>query len=149
MDEVLHDRPARSKRSGLFQRRRIAHKFVPVLVSVLSLVGLVAVNSSSASESPNVPPTSTAPVPALQRVLAPAAAATLAEKVLILNSTVVGGVLSIEATEAVAKGFTVDLVDAATWGAMTLADFKSYRAIILGDPNNSVIPAAGLSSCAG
>ena len=114
MDEVLHDWPARSKRSGLVQRRRIARRFVPVLVSVLSLAGLVAVNSSSASESPNVPPTLSSPVPAVQQVLAPAAAAASAEKVLILASTVVGGALSMEATEAVEKGFTVDLVDAAT-----------------------------------
>jgi hypothetical protein len=55
-------------------------------------------------------------------------------KVLILAGTVTGGSSSIEATEAAARGMTVDVVDAATWSSMTAAQFASYRAIILGDP---------------
>jgi hypothetical protein len=43
--------------------------------------------------------------------------------------------VSIEVTEALALGFDVVINDAATWGSMTLADFASYRAIILGDPS--------------
>lgn len=54
--------------------------------------------------------------------------------VLILDTTVIGGAASLEAVTAAAQGFTVDVVDAATWGAMSAADFASYRAIILGDP---------------
>ncbi len=57
------------------------------------------------------------------------------EKVLILSSTVVGGVSSVEAQEAAAKGFQVDIVDPPTWATMTRAQFSSYRAIILGDPD--------------
>jgi hypothetical protein len=57
-----------------------------------------------------------------------------AAKVLILDTTVTGGSASIEATEAASKGMGVDVVDAATWSAMTTAQFASYQAIILGDP---------------
>ncbi len=64
------------------------------------------------------------------------------EKVLILARSVVGGSSSIEANEAAAKGFAVDVVDDATWSSMTTAQFASYRAIILGDPD------AALSSVA-
>ena len=53
--------------------------------------------------------------------------------VLILDSTV-SGPGSLEETAAVALGFTVEVVNAATWSAMTASDFGSYRAIILGDP---------------
>jgi hypothetical protein len=56
------------------------------------------------------------------------------DRVLILAGTVSGGMASIEATEAVADGLAVDIVDAATWSTMTAAQFASYRAIILGDP---------------
>jgi len=67
-------------------------------------------------------------------------------KVLILGSTVTGGSSSLEATQAAAMGFQVDVVDGATWGAMTTEDFAAYRAIILGDPTcrggtSSVTPA--------
>ena len=58
-------------------------------------------------------------------------------KVLILDSTVTGGTSSIEAQEAAADGFGVDVVDAATWSAMTADQFAAYRAIILGDPTCS------------
>src|SRR4051794_23003562 len=69
-------------------------------------------------------------------VLAIAAPQALAvDKVLVLGSSVSGGASSIEATKAASLGFTVDVVDSATWSSMTAADFASYRAIILGDPN--------------
>ncbi|HET9424829.1 MAG TPA: hypothetical protein VFO55_05610 [Gemmatimonadaceae bacterium] len=55
--------------------------------------------------------------------------------VLILGSTVWGGASSKEATTAAALGFAVTVVTDAQWAAMTAADFSSYRAIILGDPN--------------
>src|SRR5215207_3705227 len=56
-------------------------------------------------------------------------------KVLILDDTVTGGVSSVEAEQAVAQGFGVDVVSAVTWGAMSAADFAAYEAIILGDDN--------------
>jgi hypothetical protein len=55
--------------------------------------------------------------------------------VVILGPTVFGGATSIEATQALALGFDVVINDAPTWSSMTQADFASYRAIILGDPN--------------
>jgi len=58
-------------------------------------------------------------------------------KVLILDSTVTGGMSSIEAQEAVADGYGVDIVDATQWSAMTADQFAAYRAIILGDPTCS------------
>src|SRR5258708_36949685 len=58
-----------------------------------------------------------------------------AEKVLILDTTVSGGIQSAEAQAAIAAGYTVDLVSANIWSQMTAADFAGYRAIILGDPD--------------
>jgi hypothetical protein len=62
---------------------------------------------------------------------APGAAATAG--VLILDSTVSGGAGSPEGTAAAALGHAVTVVDGATWGGMTAAQFAAYRAIILGD----------------
>ncbi len=52
---------------------------------------------------------------------------------LILGSTVSGNP-SVEQTEAEANGFNVTVVSDAQWDAMTAADFRSYRVLILGDP---------------
>lgn len=77
---------------------------------------------------------------------APVAATAHNGTVLILDSTVEGGANSLEADTATALGYDVDIVDDATWGAMSTADFASYRAIILGDPecvsNPSPVAAA-------
>ncbi len=54
--------------------------------------------------------------------------------VLIYGTTVTGGTSSLEATEAVAQGMTVEVVDDAGWTAKSQADFASYRALIVGDP---------------
>jgi len=54
--------------------------------------------------------------------------------VLILSTTVTNGTNSFEAQAAQALGLTVNIVDPATWDAMTTAQFNSYKAIILGDP---------------
>lgn len=56
------------------------------------------------------------------------------DRVLIFGPSVTGGLASIEAAEAAALGFTVDIVDDTTWSSMTAAQFDAYRAIILGDP---------------
>lgn len=63
-----------------------------------------------------------------------AAPAADANSVLILGSSVSGGVGSIEAVEAAAQGFTVEVVDDATWAGKSASDFSSYRGLILGDP---------------
>lgn len=62
--------------------------------------------------------------------------------VLILSTTVTGGLTSQEATRAVALGFTVELADATQWAAKSTADFGTYRALIIGDPNCVVGTAA-------
>jgi hypothetical protein len=54
--------------------------------------------------------------------------------VLILSSTVSGGATSVEAVKATALGMTVELVDGPGWTAKSSADFRTYRALILGDP---------------
>ena len=54
--------------------------------------------------------------------------------VLILDTTVTGGASSQEANQAIFRGMTVEVVNAATWGAKTAAEFSTYRALILGDP---------------
>jgi hypothetical protein len=64
-----------------------------------------------------------------------APAARAAADVLILGPTVSGGMSSPEAQAAIALGLTVEVVDDAGWGAKTTADFASYKAIILGDPD--------------
>ena len=62
--------------------------------------------------------------------------------VLILGSTVIGGAGSLEATTAGAQGFTVEVATSGDWLAKSEADFASYRAIILGDPNCELTPAS-------
>ena len=54
--------------------------------------------------------------------------------VLILSTTVTGGINSREAQAAVAAGYTVEMATAAQWAAKTATDFATYRALILGDP---------------
>ncbi len=77
----------------------------------------------------------------LVAIAASGQASAAVDKVLILDSTVGGGgqlpANSLEATYAASLGFTVDIVNAATWGSMTTSDFAGYRAIILGDPTCS------------
>ena len=58
--------------------------------------------------------------------------------VLILGSTVSGGAASLEATQATAQGFTVEVATDAVWAAKTQAEFGTYRALILGDPDCTV-----------
>ena len=54
--------------------------------------------------------------------------------VLILDSSVTGGIDSLEGTSAAALGFTVVVVSDSEWLALSTNDFASFRAIILGDP---------------
>ena len=62
-------------------------------------------------------------------------------KALILGSTVSGGASSREAVSAAGNGFTVTVVDNATWGAMTAAQFSDFQLIVIGDPTCSTLPA--------
>jgi hypothetical protein len=62
------------------------------------------------------------------------AGAASAGPVLILNSTVTGGMTSDEALAAIAAGKTVELASDAQWAAKTAAEFDAYDALILGDP---------------
>lgn len=75
----------------------------------------------------------------------PAVPAPDANSVLILDTTVTNGGSSVEAIEASNAGFTVVVVNAATWAATTAAEFATYRALILGDPTcgnlTSIAPA--------
>src|SRR5207248_3008523 len=69
-------------------------------------------------------------------------------KALILGSTVVPtgeGGPSLEQQAAEQDGFSVTVVDDATWTAMSAADFAQYRVIIIGDPRcgDTVDGAAG------
>jgi hypothetical protein len=57
-----------------------------------------------------------------------------ADKVLILSTSVYGGLSSPEAQIATGMGFGVDVVTPAVWQNMLPSDFTKYRAIILGDP---------------
>ncbi|MEA2693419.1 MAG: hypothetical protein QOJ16_2806 [Acidobacteriota bacterium] len=57
--------------------------------------------------------------------------------VLILGSSVTGGFSSVEATQATALGYMVEIATDAGWAAKSTADFASYRALILGDPDCS------------
>jgi hypothetical protein len=67
----------------------------------------------------------------------PASAAST-KKALVLDSSVSGGSSSLEAQRAAALGFNpIDVVDDATWGSMTAAQFAAYQLIIVGDPTCS------------
>ena len=65
------------------------------------------------------------------------AATASADKVLLFGPSVDGGASSIEAQQAAAQGFGVDVADAATWSSMTTAQFAAYRAVVIADNNDS------------
>ncbi len=66
--------------------------------------------------------------------------------VLILGPTVSGGAGSREAVLAAANGFTVVVDSAANWGARTMAEFGSFRAIILGDATCTSVGAVAAAA---
>jgi hypothetical protein len=63
------------------------------------------------------------------------------QQALVLGSTVTGGAASAEGLNATGNGFTVTVVDDATWGSMTAAQFSEYQMIIIGDPTCGTLPA--------
>jgi RHS repeat-associated protein len=86
-------------------------------------------------------------------VAARQARAALSGSVLILQTGVNGGSSSAEATQAAALGLSVTVASAASWDAMTQAQFAGYSAIIIGDPSSggtcsSSVPSDALSTIA-
>jgi hypothetical protein len=63
-----------------------------------------------------------------------------ASEVLILGSSVSGGVSSAEAAEVAAQGYSPVVVNDATWLAMSTSEFASYKALVIGDPTCSETP---------
>lgn len=59
---------------------------------------------------------------------------------LINGSSVSGGAFSQEAAIAESLGYTVTVIDDATWGTMTAAQFGAYDLLIVGDPTCSYLP---------
>jgi uncharacterized repeat protein (TIGR01451 family) len=57
--------------------------------------------------------------------------------VLILSTSVTGGMSSREAQAAIAAGYNVEIATPAQWASKTTVDFATYRALILGDPTCS------------
>ncbi len=76
-------------------------------------------------------------------------ASAAAPQALILGSTVSPGTatdgsgVSLEQQGAQADGFTVTVVDDATWSSMTAAQFAAYQVIIIGDPTCGDTVSAG------
>lgn len=96
--------------------------------------------SPSPSAEPSPTPTSSpSPSPKPSPKPKPKPKAT-GPKALILQSSVTPGTAtdgsgkSLEQQQAELDGFTVDVVDDATWGGMAASDFAKYRVIIIGDP---------------
>jgi RHS repeat-associated protein len=84
-------------------------------------------------------------------VASAAPARAVSGSVLILGTSVNGGTSSAEA-QAVPSGFTVTVASAATWDAMTTAQFQAYSALVIGDPSttscSTAPPAAAVSDAA-
>src|ERR1700722_18738413 len=75
------------------------------------------------------------------------------ESVLILSTSVSGGSSSSEAQAASKFGATVTVATPSTWDAMTTAQFKSYSALVIGDPSSggscaTSVPSDALSAAA-
>ncbi|HET7567119.1 MAG TPA: HYR domain-containing protein [Gaiellaceae bacterium] len=66
-----------------------------------------------------------------------AAAAT--PRALINGDTVSGGTSSLEAQQASALGFSVDVVSGSQWDSMSQSDFAQYQVLIIGDPTCSLL----------
>lgn len=62
-------------------------------------------------------------------------------KALVLDSSVSGGAGSVEATRAAANGFSVTVVDDATWSSMSASQFADFQLVVVGDPTCNLLPA--------
>ncbi len=74
-------------------------------------------------------------------IAASPAAASPSGGVLILATSVNGGMSSLEALAAAADGYAVTIESASAWESLTTPQFENYNAIVLGDPSTA-------SSCA-
>lgn len=108
---------------GSLLRMRATRRPVSVVAGIALLAGLAVVTPNSAI------PSAKSVIPFIQSVSA------AANEVLILGSTVSGGATSLEGQRITVDGYTPVVVDDATWKSMTTAQFASYRAIVIGDPN--------------
>jgi len=102
------------------------------------LAALMVLGALPALAADNTEPSST-PADGVHATTITSAGPSGAPKVLILDTTVIGGTTSQEAQAAIALGFGVDVADATSWAALTPTEFSSYRAIVLGDPRCSSI----------
>ncbi len=95
---------------------------------LLLLAALTAISCGESSGGPSPDPTPPALRTAHQGVRS-------TNKVLILGSSVAGGLSSREAQAVMAYDPTtqIDVVTPAQWSALTATDFMSYRALIIGD----------------
>lgn len=82
----------------------------------------------------------------LGALIAGPVASAAAKTALINGDTVTGGSSSIEATDLTSLGYTVTVVDDATWGSMTAAQFGSYDLLVAGDPTCSTLPPGLIAS---
>jgi cysteine-rich repeat protein len=101
------------------------------MLCVLGVLLLTACTGEVSSEGESSPPPVSKASASMVGTRPPGVVST--NKVLILDSTVLHGQDSIEASQARSLGYGVDIVSDAQWAAMGAADFASYRAIILGD----------------
>jgi hypothetical protein len=116
--------PPRSARS----RRRSTS--LGAIARRASLVAATLVAAACSDAAVTSPKSAIAPRDASARDLAPVGSL----GVLILGSSVYGGMGSQEASAATALGFPVTLVTDAQWSSMTSGQFSQYRAIVIGDP---------------
>jgi cysteine-rich repeat protein len=108
------------------------------VISLAAAVGWLGLSSASAHEGED-------PADTGDPVSSPAVTASAAPddaSVLILSTTVTGGVGSLEAIGAASLGLNPIVVTPEEWATLTVADFASYRAIVLGDPNCATGTAA-------
>ncbi|HEY8752080.1 MAG TPA: hypothetical protein VIM40_00315 [Arthrobacter sp.] len=73
-------------------------------------------------------------------------ASAASSRALVNSDTVSGGSSSTEARLAQASGFSVDVVNGATWDAMTQTQFAQYQVLIAGDPYCGAIAGSLVSN---
>jgi uncharacterized repeat protein (TIGR01451 family)/uncharacterized repeat protein (TIGR02543 family) len=100
-------------------------------LALFAMLGMTHVTAVSASAPADSVARTAVAQPRVERPLA--AGAPNSKTVLILDTSVVNGASSVEAVQAAALGFTVEMASASQWAAKSQADFATYRALILGD----------------
>ncbi len=126
--------------TGWRGRRWVALLLAPVTVAAQSVLPASAVAATVAAIS-------------VAAVVHAKPALAQGESVLILSTSVSGGSSSAEAQAASKFGATVTVATPSTWDAMTTAQFKSYSALVIGDPTSggscaASVPSGALSTAA-